>query len=181
MAIVTKLQKNYLSSLPNASIQVETVGLKLNITSNDSVAAQHNVLKKRSGEQLLYVDVDLLPQSLSARDVEAIKNVSPHHLTPAHVYVAFPLPQISQKIQDDALRGALNFTVDNVTIAATVELTTPVVIVETEQANKMLYIELGAGLGAGLLLVIAIAVVLAVVVFCYRRYSCKVGNLVRHN
>lgn len=71
-AIISEIQSSYLLAYPLSYAEVEGMGITRNTSSNEPAP-----LSVRSeGQEFLFVNLNLLPASLSPHDIEIIRNVS---------------------------------------------------------------------------------------------------------
>lgn len=70
-ALISKVQSSYLTAYHFSYVEVVGVGLQ-----NTSSSEQPSLAQRSEGVEFLYVDVNLMPESLSPHDIETIKNVS---------------------------------------------------------------------------------------------------------
>ena len=184
-AIEKLIYNNYLVSYPKSSLDVERI--ETSIVNDTNNSTQHNILK-RSGKEILFVDVDILPQSLKQNDIDEIKNVSiTTSLSSTHCYMyiathththahAHTHVQLTKRIHQDSVdRKLSHIIVQNTSIEFSVSLRSQDAIslvyvdVEHKVVNRKLYLGLGVGLGLGLILIFTIAIALCVTVYYYRR------------
>ena len=69
-AAVTVKLETYLTAYPDSYVEIEGVGFTHNATTTTEV-----LTKRQERQEFLYVDVNLLPQTLQPEDTVAIRNV----------------------------------------------------------------------------------------------------------
>ncbi len=71
------LRTRYLSKFSESFVEIEGSGLRLN-SSNDtsSDGSSPRLVARSSTELLLYIDINILPESLQTSSIQAIRNVS---------------------------------------------------------------------------------------------------------